>query len=89
MKFTTIILFFSFVLGQSNDLPFDWSGQFGMSSINGRLFWNTDWTSGPLLFDGTFPIIRSDTEKTSLTNFHLSLFTRYLSLITLTRIQRT
>ncbi|MDP5958034.1 MAG: hypothetical protein QGF82_04725 [Candidatus Marinimicrobia bacterium] len=54
MKFTTIILFFSFVLGQSNDLPFDWSGQFGMTSINGRLFWNTDWTSGPLLFDGTF-----------------------------------
>lgn len=44
----------AFLYSQSITLPFDWSGQFGISSINGRLFWNTDWTSGPLLFDGTY-----------------------------------
>ena len=34
--------------------PYDWSGQYGSSTVNSRLFWNSDWTSGPLLFDGTY-----------------------------------
>ncbi|MFQ6677549.1 MAG: hypothetical protein ACE5D0_04440 [Fidelibacterota bacterium] len=34
--------------------PYDWSGQYGSSIVNGRLFWNSDWTSGPLLFDGSY-----------------------------------
>jgi len=37
-----------------NILHFDWSGQNGLLSVNGQLFWNHDWMSGPLYFDGTF-----------------------------------
>ena len=48
------ILCLSFLLGQTVNLPYDLSGQYGISSINGRLFWNSDWTSGPLLFDGAY-----------------------------------
>lgn len=36
------------------ELPFSWSRQQGLVSTAGRLLWNQDWTSGPLLFDGTF-----------------------------------
>ena len=35
----------------TNDLPFEWSGQYGLRSINGNLLWHRDWTSGPILFD--------------------------------------
>jgi len=49
-----LYLFLSGLFGQTVDSPYDWSGQFGMSSLNGRIFWNTDWTSGPLLFDGVY-----------------------------------
>ena len=35
-------------------IPFDWSGQNGMSSNGGLLVWNRDWNSGEILFDGTF-----------------------------------
>jgi len=50
------LLFFTPVLFSQNviERPYDWSGQFGASTVNSRLFWNSDWTSGPLLFDGTF-----------------------------------
>ena len=54
MRNLYFILCFSFLLGQTVNLPYDWSGQYGISSINGRLFWNSNWTSGPLLFDGTY-----------------------------------
>lgn len=69
MKIIKYFLFISFMFGQSNDLPFDWSGQFGMTSINGRLFWNTDWTSGPLLFDGTFSHYPKRYGKNIITQF--------------------
>ena len=35
----------------TNDLPFEWSGQYGLRSIKGNLLWHRDWTSGPILFD--------------------------------------
>lgn len=49
-----IILFFSMLFGQSEDIPYDWSGQYGVITKNGRLMWNQDWSVGVLLFDGTF-----------------------------------
>ena len=49
-----IILFTSSLFGLSDDIPYDWSGQYGVISNNGRLMWNQDWTMGVLLFDGTF-----------------------------------
>ncbi len=43
------------LLAQSLDpIPFDWSGQNGMSSYGGLLLWNRDWNSNELFFDGTF-----------------------------------
>lgn len=35
-------------------LPFDWSGQNGLISVDGSLFWNRDWNSDLLFFDGSF-----------------------------------
>ncbi len=69
MKIIKYFLFFSSVFSQYNDLPFDWSGQYGMASINGRLFWNTDWTSGPLLFDGTYTHYPQRYGKNIITQF--------------------
>jgi len=52
-----LVLGFCFVLlsagfsQTTNDLPFEWSGQYGLRSINGNLLWHRDWTSGPILFD--------------------------------------
>ena len=54
MRLLNSLLFSSLLIGQTYNLPFDWSGQFGISTVEGRLFWNSDWTSGPLLFDGTY-----------------------------------
>ena len=43
------------LLAQSMDpIPFDWSGQNGISSDGGLLLWNRDWNSNELFFDGTF-----------------------------------
>jgi len=39
---------------QGEPIPFDWSGQNGMSTYRGFLLWNNDWTSNELFFDGTF-----------------------------------
>ena len=52
----SILLILGLLQGDSspNILPFDWSGQNGLLSVNGQLFWNHDWMSGPLYFDGTF-----------------------------------
>lgn len=44
----------SMLISQTVSLPYDWSGQYGSMSLNGSRFWNRDWTSGPLMFDGTF-----------------------------------
>ncbi|MEE9189305.1 MAG: hypothetical protein V3U16_00865 [Candidatus Neomarinimicrobiota bacterium] len=35
-------------------IPYDWSGQFGIVIVDGRLLWNHDWSYGPLLYDGSF-----------------------------------
>jgi len=37
-------------------IPFDWSGQFGYINRAGAIFWNSDWRSNRLLFDGTWSI---------------------------------
>lgn len=50
----TIVLLISMLFSFSDDIPFDWSGQYGVFTNNGRLMWNQDWTLGVLLFDGTF-----------------------------------
>ncbi|HJM47296.1 MAG: hypothetical protein QF814_07510 [Candidatus Marinimicrobia bacterium] len=43
------------LLAQSlTPIPFDWSGQNGISSYGGLLLWNRDWNSNELFFDGTF-----------------------------------
>ena len=34
------------------NIPFDWSGQFGFVSHNGTILWNKDWSSNQLFFDG-------------------------------------
>lgn len=47
-------LFISVLFGLGDDIPFDWSGQYGVISNNGRLVWNQDWKSGVLFIDGTF-----------------------------------
>ena len=53
---SSIVLSIGLLRGDSTPqiLPFDWSGQNGLLSVNGQLFWNHDWMSGPLYFDGTF-----------------------------------
>ena len=33
---------------------FDWGGQFGYLNYKGKIFWNQDWRSEKLLFDGTW-----------------------------------
>jgi len=38
------------------NIPFDWSGQFGYVSHNGTILWNKDWSSNQLFFDGTWAI---------------------------------
>ena len=38
------------------NIPFDWSGQFGFVSHNGTILWNKDWSSNQLFFDGTWAI---------------------------------
>ena len=38
------------------NIPFDWSGQFGCVSHNGTILWNKDWSSNQLFFDGTWAI---------------------------------
>jgi len=35
-------------------IPFDWAGQNGIIISDGALFWNRAWTSGMLMFDGTY-----------------------------------
>ena len=54
-KIFSIIGLFSIILGQKDFvIPFDWAGQNGYIINNGKLFWNQSWTSGMLLFDGTY-----------------------------------
>ncbi len=59
MKSLSCLCLGVFIIAQSfaqkgEHIPFDWSGQNGMSTYRGFLLWNSDWTSNELLFDGTF-----------------------------------
>ena len=49
-----VLLAHSFLWSQYDDIPYDWSGQYGVLSNKGQLLWNQDWQIGPLLIDGTF-----------------------------------
>lgn len=53
-----IFTFFALVGGTlaqgTFSIPFDWGGQNGIVITEGTLFWNRSWTSGMLLFDGTY-----------------------------------
>ena len=49
--------FFCAALLSANNIevvPFDWGGQFGYLNQGGAIFWNSDWRSNNLLFDGTW-----------------------------------
>ena len=54
-KLFIIVGIFSGITSQQTfNIPFDWAGQNGMVINNGKLFWNQTWTSGMLLFDGSY-----------------------------------
>ena len=54
-KYLLIIgIFITSLFCQTDDIPFDWSGQYGVLTNNGRLMWNQDWTLGALFIDGTY-----------------------------------
>jgi len=67
-----IVLFTSSLFGLSDDIPYDWSGQYGVISNNGRLMWNQDWSVGVLLFDGTFANYPTRFGLSYMNNFKLS-----------------
>jgi len=57
MKIVLSILFGTLILAKNfQAIPFDWSGQFGYINDGGAIFWNSDWRSNRLLFDGTWSI---------------------------------
>ena len=53
-----VSLFFLTFLSANNIevVPFDWGGQFGYLNQGGAIFWNSDWRSNNLLFDGTWTV---------------------------------
>ncbi|MBC8346317.1 MAG: hypothetical protein ISR82_02855 [Candidatus Marinimicrobia bacterium] len=54
-KFFILLCLVSGLVAQNTiTIPFDWAGQNGIYINDGALFWNRDWTSGMLLFDGTY-----------------------------------
>ncbi len=58
LNYQYLLLISTMLFGQNIiERPYDWSGQYGSSTVNNRLFWNTDWSSGPLLFDGTYTFL--------------------------------
>ncbi|MFQ6611986.1 MAG: hypothetical protein ACE5D2_02640 [Fidelibacterota bacterium] len=54
MLLTGILLAGGLQAQSKNILPLDWVDHSGILVINGYLFWNQDWTTGPLFFDGTY-----------------------------------
>ena len=66
------VLFISMLFGQSDDIPYDWSGQYGVITTNGRLMWNQDWVLGVLLIDGTFANYPTRFGSSYKNNFRLS-----------------
>ena len=53
-RFIISICFIKSLFAQEYIIPFDWSGQNGFMIQEGALLWNRSWTSGVLLFDGTY-----------------------------------
>ncbi|MBT4063904.1 MAG: hypothetical protein HOE72_01445, partial [Candidatus Marinimicrobia bacterium] len=54
-KLAVILSLYSGLFSQASLLiPFDWAGQNGFLIKDGALLWNRDWSSGMLLFDGTY-----------------------------------
>ncbi|MBL50559.1 MAG: hypothetical protein CMG57_01220 [Candidatus Marinimicrobia bacterium] len=55
MKRFYLFISISIISAQQIDkIPYDWGGQFGYINKNGSLFWNEDWNSNGLFFDGTW-----------------------------------
>lgn len=55
MKIFILFIFSRVLFGQAEYIvPFDWGGQNGVLVHDGALHWNRSWTSGVLLFDGTY-----------------------------------
>ncbi|NHZ86658.1 MAG: hypothetical protein GWP19_12390 [Planctomycetia bacterium] len=67
-----IVLCISISFGLNDDIPYDWSGQYGVISNNGRLMWNQDWELGVLLIDGTFANYPTRFGSSYKNNFRLS-----------------
>ncbi len=67
-----IVLCISVLFGFDDDIPYDWSGQYGVISNNGRLMWNQDWELGVLLIDGTFANYPTRFGSSYKDNFRLS-----------------
>ena len=53
LRLIFVLLLSGLISGQIA-IPFDWGGQNGILIQEGSLFWNRSWTSGVLLFDGTY-----------------------------------
>jgi hypothetical protein len=54
-KLAVILSLYSGLFSQASlSIPFDWAGQNGFLIKDGALLWNRDWSSGMLLFDGTY-----------------------------------
>ena len=54
-RFIISIGFISVLFSQAEYVvPFDWGGQNGFMIYDGSLLWNRSWTSGVLLFDGSY-----------------------------------
>jgi len=66
-----IVLIASSLFGLSDDIPYDWSGQYGVISNGGRLMWNQDWSVGVLFFDGTFANYPTRFGTSYKNNYHL------------------
>ena len=57
MNYLFVVFLISISFSQTfNYFPFDWGGQFGYLNNKGKIFWNQDWRSNKLLFDGTWAI---------------------------------
>ncbi|MFL2982965.1 MAG: hypothetical protein ACJZ12_01065 [Candidatus Neomarinimicrobiota bacterium] len=57
MKYLIVIIHSAILFANGFDnIPFDWSGQFGFTNYRGSILWNQDWRSQRLFFDGTWAV---------------------------------
>jgi len=55
MIFLFLFLNSAFLISSTIEkIPFDWAGQYGLIKNNGVIFYNSDWRSNNLFFDGTW-----------------------------------